>query len=152
MGAERWDEQVGTVADEAARLLESLRRTAADASAPEADRPEAGEPGTAPGLGEEHAGAAARGDDRACSDPFCRWCPLCRTSGVLRALSPETLTRLADLAGLAAAVLGDLASARTTDAGRAAAPTPPGRADGDTGRARPIPVRAADDPQEDPRG
>ena len=33
MVAERWDEQVGSVADEAARLLESLRRSAADAQA-----------------------------------------------------------------------------------------------------------------------
>ena len=39
VGAERWDEQVGSVADEAARLLESLRRSAAEAAA----RPAAGE-------------------------------------------------------------------------------------------------------------
>ena len=33
MGAEHWDEQVGSVADEATRLLQSLRRSAADAAA-----------------------------------------------------------------------------------------------------------------------
>ena len=32
MGADRWDEQVGSVADEAAKLLESLRRSAETAS------------------------------------------------------------------------------------------------------------------------
>ena len=32
-------------------------------------------------------------------------CPLCRTAEVVRSLSPETITRLADLATLAATVL-----------------------------------------------
>ena len=39
MGADRWDEQVGSVADEAAKLLESLRRSAESAGAePRRDR------------------------------------------------------------------------------------------------------------------
>ncbi|WP_392542329.1 hypothetical protein [Oryzobacter telluris] len=152
MGAERWDEQVGSVADEAARLLESLRRTAAEAAAGADDGagsapPPAADPAD-PGPG------AASSEAPGCSDPFCQWCPLCRTSAVVRSLSPETLSRLADLAGVAAAVLADLASARTREAPAAssgATATEDDRADR-PGRARPIPVRDADDPQEDPRG
>jgi len=171
VGAERWDEQVGSVADEAARLLESLRRTAADAA--EAAHPAGGEgersaaaapdasstsdatdarPGTA-------APATDGGTAPGCTDPFCQWCPLCRTSAVVRSLSPETLSRLADLAGVAAAVLADLASARGSAsgaaAGSAAASSTPGTTtpEGERpSRARPIPVRDADDPQEEPRG
>lgn len=153
MGAERWDEQVGTVADEAARLLESLRRTAAEAAAdtgpttaeatptpPTAATPRDGTAG--------HTGDGTHHDGPGCSDPFCQWCPLCRTAAVVRSLSPETLARLADLAGVAAAVLTDLASARGRDV-----PTPTTAPEDDrAGRSRPIPVRDADDPQEDPRG
>jgi hypothetical protein len=168
VAAERWDEQVGSVADEATRLLESLRRSAAEAQAAAgptegadggpatratgADAPaggtasgpstgdaaDAAETGPGPGGGAEH-------------DPFCTWCPLCRGAAVVRSLSPETLTRLADLAGVAASVLADLATARATQASggpdapsatRRPAPT----------ASRPIPVRDADDPQEEPRG
>ena len=167
MVAERWDEQVGSVADEAARLLESLRRSAADAQASAgtsagtdggqatgatgADAPTGGttsgsaEDSTAPaGLGAGPEGGVAH-------DPFCAWCPLCRGAAVVRSLSPETLTRLADLAGVAASVLADLASARSTpapedpDASAKATPRP-------TAASRPIPVRDADDPQDAPRG
>jgi hypothetical protein len=81
---------------------------------------------------------------------------------VVRSLSPETITRLADLATLAATVLADLASSRTpadtSDAGarpqRRPAPRP--------SPSRPIAVRDSDgpdadhldsdDPQEAPRG
>ncbi len=160
MGAERWDEQVGSVADEAARLLESLRRTAAEAAdAPAAAPPtaSASSTATASATGDDHtssAGAPTAGDaGPGCTDPFCQWCPLCRTSAVVRSLSPETLARLADLAGVAAAVLADLASARSSAAGPdPAAPSTPTPEDARTGRARPIPVRDADDPQEEPRG
>ena len=123
MGAERWDEQVGSVADEAGRLLESLRRSAAEAAAPrpEGDHgPDAGGSPPAPGSpaaetlsgGMPGAGAAAAGPDAAAHDPFCTWCPLCRGAAVVRSLSPETLAKLADLAALAATVLTDLASSR----------------------------------------
>lgn len=149
MGAERWDEQVGSVAEEASRLLEALRLGTEGPVRPGADR---STPGPADGPGpEDEAGATG------CSDPFCQWCPLCRTVSVVRGLSPETLTRLADLAGAAAGVLADLAAAR-----RAAGPAPGGAgpAEGDTParapRARadqPIPVRdAGPRPEEADRG
>jgi len=183
VGAERWDEQVGSVADEAGRLLESLRRSAAEAAArpPEGeDGPDAAASGSAsgsprsgaPSAGMPGAGADA-GPDGAAHDPFCTWCPLCRGAAVIRSLSPETLTRLADLASLAATVLTELAgsrpqgrppastdhadadaSPRSDDQTRAAAPSrsaarPRRRT---TAPSRPIPVSDADDPQEVPRG
>jgi hypothetical protein len=172
VGAERWDKQVGSVADEAGRLLESLRRSAAEAAAhpPEGDdprettTPDAGVPaGGSPGLG------AGDGPDAGAHDPFCQWCPLCRGAAVVRSLSPETLARLADLASLAATVLADLASrpgaqpaaapgpdaepAGTASGGPSAPGTPAARPRRTTpAPSRPIPVSDADDPQEAPRG
>ena len=151
MGADRWDEQVGSVADEAAKLLESLRRSA---ETPGADADAHG-PG-APHEGEDPASASEREHTAPASgahDPFCTWCPLCRTAEVMRSLSPETITRLADLATLAATVLADFASTRTTadasDAGRA---DPERRPAPRPSPSRHIPVRDDDDPQEVPRG
>ncbi len=123
MGAERWDEQVGSVADEAGRLLESLRRTAAESAARGSagdDGPDAAGPAPAPGSastsgpadGGMPGAASAAGPDGSGHDPFCTWCPLCRGAAVVRSLSPETLAKLADLATLAATVLTDLASSR----------------------------------------
>ena len=179
MGAERWDEQVGSVADEATRLLESLRRSAeAAAQAPAADPPAAGHSaGDQASDAGVPGGTSAAGPEPAAHDPFCTWCPLCRGAAVVRSLSPETLTRLADLAALAATVLTDLAGSRTagehpaSERASAAASDPaahdtPGGRDGarrparSTARPRratpatssPIPVSDADDPQEDPRG
>jgi hypothetical protein len=178
VGAERWDEQVGSVADEATRLLESLRRSAADAAAsppededgPDAAVPAPGLPGAGgpdggmPGAGPAAAAGAADGSADAPHDPFCDWCPLCRGAAVVRSLSPETLARLADLASFAATVLTDLAGSRSTGPpdsassarpdpgdGPPAAPSAPARARRST-PTRPIPVSDADDPQEAPRG
>ncbi len=154
MGAERWDEQVGSVADEATRLLESLRRSAAEAAAPGTG---AGSEGAPPASADD-AGPAAPPrpenvePDAGAHDPACQWCPLCRGAAVVRSLSPQTLTRLADLAGLAATVLADLASTRGAADGSATGPgadaaAPPAR----PRSGRPIPVTDADDPGEAPR-
>lgn len=156
MGADRWDEQVGSVADEAARLLESLRRSAETANAnTDASGPEGPREG-------EHPASASEGEHPASGpgahDPFCTWCPLCRTAEVVRSLSPETITRLADLATLAATVLADFASTRTpSDPSDAGGAGPERRPAARPSPSRPIPVRDADDrdadnPQEAPRG
>ncbi len=109
MTAQRWHEDVGSVAEEAGRLLESLRRAGRD-SAPDAGAPRT--PGAEDaGAGNDHADAPAA-EAFSCDDPVCQWCPVCRASAFVRQLSPETLGTLAELAGFAAAVLGDLASAR----------------------------------------
>ena len=162
MGGERWDEQVGSVADEATRLLEILRRSARDAAAAE-DGGLAGEDARGQNGSSVHdqgcQGPTGDGVPTAAQpaahDPFCTWCPLCRSAAVLRSLSPETLVRLADLAGVAATVLADLASARARAAaeGPATGDAPAGREAAATAStdAQPIPV-VDDDPQEAPRG
>ncbi|GIL34185.1 hypothetical protein [Phycicoccus sp. DTK01] len=109
MTAQRWHEDVGSVAEEAGRLLESLRRAGRDSAA------DAGATG-APAAGDTGADDTRTDPPAAetfsCDDPVCQWCPVCRASAFVRQLSPETLGTLAELAGFAAAVLGDLASAR----------------------------------------
>jgi len=185
VGAESWDQQVGSVADEASRLLESLRRSAAEAAAAppgDDDGPDAAAPG--PASGSPRAGAqwggmpldgTASNPDGAAHDPLCAWCPLCRGAAVVRSLSPQTLTRLADLASLAATVLTEIAGSRTggpasppqgapaEPADRPVSPSPrPATGARRSTRStssprtpapsRPIPVSDADDPQEAPRG
>jgi hypothetical protein len=94
----RLDAAVGSVAEEATRLLEALGRT----SAPSTDGPTGDE-------GPEHVHIAMGNAET------CTWCPVCRSVGLLRSVSPETLSRLADLAGAAATVLADLATRHTED-------------------------------------
>lgn len=175
MGAERWDEQVGSVADEAGRLLESLRRSAAESAAHDVeedgeDGRDAAGPGSAPGSAGVGAspggmpgaapegGSPGAGPDGAAHDPLCTWCPLCRGAAVVRSLSPQTLAKLADLATLAATVFTDLASSRAASGSPASEGEPDDAATG-AGRSRrstavpsrPIPVSDAH-PQEAPRG
>jgi hypothetical protein len=165
VGADRWDEQVGSVADEAARLLESLRRSAAEAAGeasaagenPDGAHPSGagrtapgGSGGTASGTVPPSAAEPGHGPAGAAEhDPVCQWCPICRGAAVVRSLSPETLTRLADLAGVAASVLADLAATRT--GGGRETPDAPRRPPAPA-PSRPIPVGDADDSQEAPRG
>jgi hypothetical protein len=151
----------GTVADEAARLIDALgawatsasptagTTTAGATSAPPAA--EHGREGTAHGTGPEapryddpaaspyedpaaspddHPGTAGRGGDPDGSSRCehcgagtgvgrsisCQVCPICQGIALLRAVRPETVDRLADLAGALAATLRDVAaSGRTTD-------------------------------------
>jgi hypothetical protein len=157
VAAERWDEQVGSVADEAARLLESLRRSAAEtadaaAAAGAADTPGDTPPrATAPG-GDDHVHAAP--SPGAEHDPVCQWCPICRGAAVVRALSPETLTRLADLASLAAGMLAELAVARgtATASGSPSDDQPATPRQPVPAASRPIAVHDADEAPEGHRG
>ena len=160
MGADRWDEQVGSVADEAAKLLESLRRSA------ETDGAGAARPGTGREAPREGEHPASEGDgghappEPGAHDPFCTWCPLCRTAEVVRSLSPETIIRLADLATLAATVLADFASARAadappnapSDAGKSPSRRPAASAAPRPSPSRPIPVRDAEPVSADGQG
>jgi hypothetical protein len=50
----------------------------------------------------------------------CQLCPVCQGIGLLRSVRPETVDRLADLAGALAATLRDIAGQRRADAGAAA--------------------------------
>ena len=111
-GDDRIDEAVGSVAEEAARLIETLRRQASGAE--RADEP------LAPGDDHEHRHEhVPMGEAAACT-----YCPVCRGVVLLRSVSPETLDRLADVATSVAALLADLAASRSA----AGAPAPSRRA------------------------
>ncbi len=144
MAADRWDDQVGSVADEAARLLESLLRASDGEGDGEGDREAGRERGD--DAGDE---ADDEGDDDAGHgtghDPFCQWCPLCRSAAVVRSLSPETLSRLSDLAAVAAGVLADLAARASASPHRTEPGDPPAPP-----RARPVPVVDIDVSEEGP--
>lgn len=106
----RLDAAVGSVAEEATRLLEALGRP----SAPSRDEPN----GQSGQSGLEHGDTAAATDHVHVAmgeAETCTWCPVCRSVGVLRSVSPETLGRLADLATAAATVLAELATRHTDD-------------------------------------
>ncbi|HET8981113.1 MAG TPA: hypothetical protein VFN47_00365 [Pedococcus sp.] len=138
-------EPVGTVAEETARLVEALGDWARSASAGEAAQPEESAPDQAarPGEGsaaEDQAGTRHTPGCERCGGTgpaageaiACQLCPVCQGIALLRAVRPETVERLADLAGALSGVLRDLAAERAERAERAgqgapARPQPPPR-------------------------
>jgi hypothetical protein len=74
----------------------------------------------------------------------CQLCPICQGLTLLRAVRPETVDRLADLAGAVTEVLRDLAAARRTGA----SPSSGDRGSGSSSRVQDIPVADDDDPQD----
>lgn len=101
----RLDAAVGSVAEEATRLLEALGR-------PQAHRP------TDEATGDEHRTSESEHVHVAMGDAeTCTWCPVCRSVSALRGVSPETLSRLADLATTAATLLSELSARHTESSG-----------------------------------
>lgn len=85
------DEPVGTVAEEAAKLLSALSDWAKDQGA---DLGHA-----VAGFAGQAAQTAREVDDHlATGAAECRWCPVCRTVHALRQTSPEVRTQLASAA------------------------------------------------------
>ena len=128
----------GTVAEEAARLIEAMASIARSSAEPGQDSsPYAGGPAwgshppDASGRSDRGDGRSDRGEDpsngacSACgrerdSTPVaCKLCPLCQGIAFLRSVRPETVDRLADLASAVAATLRDVATQS-----RASGPTP----------------------------
>jgi hypothetical protein len=117
---------VGSVAEEAARLLDALGGWAAragyaaepgtrhtdDSADGTTAHAETARPGAHPSGHCEKCGAA----DGAGQAVVCRLCPVCQGIGLLRSVRPETVDRLADLAGAVAATLRDVADQRRHDA------------------------------------
>lgn len=142
---------VGSVAEEAARLLDALGGWAASSGyAAAADRrepPDGGTPGASqadpssqadtssqpdPARGAGPSGRAPGGGQAGQGDPsltgghcqhcgaengagravVCGLCPVCQGIGLLRSVRPETVDRLADLAGVLAGTLRELAEQR----------------------------------------
>jgi hypothetical protein len=106
---------VGSVAEETARLLDALL----------AGTPEAGEPAyRAPTTAEESAEpcrtcghVAGSTHTSGSSAEVCHLCPVCQLLRVVRTVRPETLDRLADLAGAVTETLRDVAASRWRESG-----------------------------------
>ena len=73
----------------------------------------------------------------------CQLCPVCQGIGLLRSVRPETVDRLAELAGALAATLRDIAGQRRADAG--AAPTRKSSSQAARGRVQDITVDDGDE-------
>jgi hypothetical protein len=126
---------VGTVAEEAARLLDALggwaSTTQAGYAARTAPSPASPDEGAPEGDGSDDSASAphANGHTSTCEScgaengvgqaVTCQLCPVCQGIGLLRSVRPETVDRLADLAGALAATLRDIAGQRRADAGDA---------------------------------
>jgi hypothetical protein len=132
----------GTVAEEAARLIEALASMARLSAAPSPDpspdpRRYAGGPAEEPGrTGAPEASHApdprdyapevacsACGGQRDGTPVACRLCPLCQGIALLRSVRPETVDRFADFASAVAASLRDVAT-QARASGRASAAEP----------------------------
>lgn len=158
--AEQEGPVVGSVAEEAARLLEALGGWASTAQDAYAARAAADAAGGADGGATRGAGGAAPGaadggrtdasgpgtqtrcescgaDRGAGQAVVCQLCPLCQGIGLLRSVRPETVDRLADLAGAVAGALRDLAAHHA--GAHASAPQPP------SGASRVQDIRIEDD-------
>lgn len=131
---------VGSVAEEAARLLDALGGWASSTqagyaarSAPSAASRAEGDPdedssAPADGSASQAGGTASQtgGHEPRCESCgaengmgqaiTCQLCPVCQGIGLLRSVRPETVDRLADLAGALAATLRDIAGQRRADA------------------------------------
>jgi hypothetical protein len=122
-------EAVGTVAEETARLVEALGDWAQGFGADESERARPGADGARPGAQGARPGADDAGErpaqtsrcehcgvsSRAGEAITCQLCPLCQGISLLRTVRPETVQRLADLAGALSGVLRDIAADRFRD-------------------------------------
>lgn len=115
----------GTVAEEAARLIEAMASMArSTASAGQEGRAYADGPAreSAPSAAHEGSPSSDNGDEplngacSACgsvrdSTPVaCKLCPMCQGIAFIRSIRPETVDRLADLAAAVASGLRDMAA------------------------------------------
>lgn len=115
---------IGTVAEEAARLISAMATMAGSSEDPN-QNPNRGENPSqhsspyAGGPAQEPAPPEAERAPRVCSacgaesngtPVACRLCPLCQGIALLRSVRPETVDRLADFASAMAASLRDMAT------------------------------------------
>jgi hypothetical protein len=152
---------IGTVAQEAARLIEDMAAMARSSSG-RSDDPSGfgGRPAQEPPADARHneRPAEERQSERPADEPApglcsvcggvrddtaatCRLCPLCRGVALLRSVRPETVDLLADLAVSIAASLRDVATrARAADPASSAGAASQGPRDGDRATVQDIPV------------
>jgi hypothetical protein len=100
----RSDDQVGSLAEEAAKLFAAAADWAREHTGDQAGSSAAASGTAGPRLGEwlsrEHIATGA---------PECRWCPLCQAIGLLRSTSPEVKEHLASLVVVARQLLDAVA-------------------------------------------
>lgn len=138
---------IGTVAEEAAKLVEMLA-TAGGPWMSAASAARAASPGFPPGSerrgsnGSDGADDPGSGSSSGRTGPSgsgthtctcggttpqaCRLCPVCQVISFVSAISPETIDRAADLVGFAATALRDLATAQRERQEATARTTPTG--------------------------
>jgi hypothetical protein len=123
-------DDVGSVAQETARLLDALLGTApidAAASSTGHDGRHRADDGACPTCGQV-PGATHTGSARPSATspaPVCHLCPVCQLLRVVRSVRPETLDRLADLAAAVTETLRDAAASRWAET--ESSPRPPSR-------------------------
>jgi hypothetical protein len=111
---------IGSVAEEAARLISAMAAMAGSSDDPsQDDDPSEGPSPYAGGPAQEPRPPEPPETSRACSTcggvndatpVACRLCPLCQGIALLRLVRPETVDRLADFAAALAGTLRDLAT------------------------------------------
>lgn len=101
------DEQTGTssVADEAAKLAQAFSLWAQTGRGATTDRTD----GSAPDADGATACGCGHGDS---VEAVCRMCPVCRVAGMLQAVQPDLLDRVADLLSVVAGGLHSAAEER----------------------------------------
>jgi hypothetical protein len=111
-------DRVGSVAEEAARLLGVFAAGMPDAHLLAAGSRVAGAPVDAhvcPECGHDPHAASAT-PDSVPPDSVCRICPICRVLTVVKAISPETLEKIADVVDLLSDGLRGFAASRRSEA------------------------------------
>ena len=116
--------QIGSVAEETARLLDALLAGAGGSAQDEAsrnsyrtgatDQPPDGTAAAEPCPTCGHVSGTAHD---APNGEVCRLCPVCQLLRVVRTVRPETLDRLADLAAAVTETLRDVAASRWRESG-----------------------------------
>ncbi len=105
-------DRVGSVAEEAARLLGVFAAGMPEAHLLAAGSRAAGDPPQAhvcPECGHDPHAASTT------SDSVCRICPICRVLNVVKSISPETLEKIADVVDLVSDGLRGFAATRRSD-------------------------------------
>jgi len=138
----------GTVAEEAARLIEamaSMARSTAGAGQEGSVYPDGPARESAPGAAHEgspgsdnndeplNGACSACGSVRDSTPVACRLCPMCQGIAFIRSVRPETVDRLADFAAALASSLRDMA-AQSRGPGRGPGAGPDTRSSSSRGR------------------
>lgn len=111
MSPEAHDPSLGSVAEEAARLIGLLSGELTDAEARAAGARASARTGVCETCGHD---ASAEGTNHAGreQEPVCRLCPVCQLIAFVRNISPETIERLADVVDMVGLGLRGLAESR----------------------------------------